>query len=624
MLDNLRNFGKSWIAKILLGILIIAVAGFGIPSVFLDLNANTVARVGDQNISVRDFDRLYRGQMNQIAAQTGTVPTPEQALTFGVPGAVINRLAADASVHILAEDLGLGATDAKIAELVRQDPSFAGALGTFDRSQFVAVLQQSGYSEAEYLNIQRKAAGREQIGMILDGIRLPAIATQIANAYENDRRVIEYVELNPVLFTITDEPSEEELATFFDENQTRFQTEETRRIRLLPLTAAALADGVEVTEAQIAAEYERQTAQFTTVEQRTVHQLPLSTPELVAAFEAGLAEGTPFLEIAEANGVAGNVTNLGTLARTQMTDPTLAQTAFGLDEGAFAIIGGAMGQRAVWVSDVAEGGVQPFDAVRDQLETQLRLAAASQLLPTVYDEVEEARAAFLPIDEVAERHGLTVYELDLTRGGEALAAVAELPEETFQTVVDQVFAASPTARVTPAINLGSNRTAFFEIEDVQPVRDQTLEEVHDEVVAAWQELQTRLQMIETAETMVGEIDSGLDLFSVAAASGQIPQASPPFGRNGVGDGIVDSQVAQAAFVGDVGYAGYAETENGDFVVFQVTDVQPATEDQASQMAQAISASFPNLIYASLVEGLRRDQSVRLNEEALYRVIGLQR
>ncbi len=144
--------------------LIIAVAGFGIPSVFLDLNANTVARVGDQNISVRDFDRVYRAQVNQFAAQTGMAPTAQQAVSFGIPNSAIARLANDASIEILARDLGLGASDAKLAELVRQDPNFAGALGLFDASEFVAMLRQSGYTETEYLNLHaaRRPASRSE------------------------------------------------------------------------------------------------------------------------------------------------------------------------------------------------------------------------------------------------------------------------------------------------------------------------------------------------------------------------------------------------------------------------------------------------------------------------------
>src|SRR5690606_20347543 len=131
-----------------------------------DLNANTVARVGDQNISVRDFDRIYRSQVNQFASQMGRVPTAQEALGFGLPNAAIARLANDAALVILADQLDLGASDAKLAQMVRQDPSFAGALGLFDADEFSAVLRQAGYTESEYLNLQRRASEREQLGMM--------------------------------------------------------------------------------------------------------------------------------------------------------------------------------------------------------------------------------------------------------------------------------------------------------------------------------------------------------------------------------------------------------------------------------------------------------------------------
>src|SRR5690606_40489460 len=87
---------------------------------------------------------------------------------------------------------------------------------------------------------------------------------------------------------------------------------------------------------------------------------------------------------------------------------------------------------------------------------------------------------------------------------------------------------SPDMRVTPAINLGSNRTAFFELGEIQPARDQTLDEVRDDVVAAWRELQTDMEMTRAAEDMVADIDAGTDLFTVAAENGQTPQTSAPF------------------------------------------------------------------------------------------------
>ncbi|WP_417581466.1 SurA N-terminal domain-containing protein [Pelagibacterium sp.] len=622
MLDNLRNFGRSWVAKVFLGVLIIAVAGFGIPSVFLDLNANTVARVGDQNISVRDFDRVYRGQVNQFAAQTGMAPSAQQAMSFGIPNAAIARLANDASIEILARDLGLGASDAKLAELVRQDPNFSGALGLFDASEFVAVLRQSGYTETEYLNLQRRAAGREQIGSIFEGVKVPQIALDIARSYDGDQRTIEYIELNPVLFSVTEEPSEQDLQQFFEENRGRFRTVETRVVSLLPLTVDALAQGVDVTEDEVAAEYERSAGQFVAPERRTISQLILADADAAQPFVDGAESGASFASVVSETGLQTEVSSLGTLAQNQITDANLAQTAFGLEENGFAVLEGSNGFRVVWVSSIDEGGQQPLDEVRDQLEQSVATRKAQDILFDVYDAIEEARAAFQPIADVAEQYGLEIYDLELTADGAQLADIESLPQGSTQTITDAVFSASPDARVTPAISLGSNRTVFFELAEVQPARDQALDEVRDEVVAAWQELQTDMEMTRTAEDIVAAVDSGSDIFSVAAERGQIPQSSVPFSRNSAGAAI-DPDLAQAAFQGGEDYANYVSTQDGDVVVFQVTEVIAATADTTSQVADALQVDFPDLIFANFVEGLRSDVGIRINEEALNRVIGLE-
>lgn len=623
MLDNLRNFGRTWIAKVFLGLLVLAVAGFGLPSIFLDLNANTVARVGDKNIPAREFERLYRGQLNQFAAQTGQMPTAQQAMSFGLPGSVLGRLASDAAVDSLAARLNLGASEQRVAQLVRQDPSFAGALGAFDRSEFIAVLRQAGYTEAEYLDLQQRTAMREQVGAVFDGARLPDVARDIAHAYENDRRTIEYIELNPILFSVADEPSEEDLQQFFADNQAQFVTDETRRIRMLLLSPETLAEGIEISDAEIEAEYERTISQYTQPERRTVHQILLADDEAVEIFESGLAEDVDFETLLADAELEDQRSDLGTLARSQMTDTSLAAAAFGLAEGEFTIIDGPIGQRAVWVSEIAEGGEQPLSEVRDQIEQRLQLSQAQDQLLIAYDDIEEARAAFAPMDDVAAQYGLAIHDMELTRDGAALEEVAALPEGAESNIVEQVFATSETANITPAINLGSNRTVFFDLEEVFPVRERTLDEVREAVVAAWQEMEAELAIIEAAENMVSALETGSDLFAVAAEFGQVPQSSAPFDRSGAGDGSISAAVASAAFMGGEDHTGYAHTETGNILVFQVSGTVSGEDADDAQIAQMISEGFPDILYSNFVQGLRDDLGIRVNEQTLNRIIGLE-
>jgi len=623
MLDSLRNFGRSWIAKVLLGLLVLSMAAFGIPSVFLDLSANTVARVGDRDIGARAFERTYRAQLNQIGAQIGFVPTPEQAVQFGIAGSVLNELASQAALENLADDFGLGVPDEELARLVRTDPNFAGTLGVFDRRQFTQTLLNSGMTEAEYLDIQRSVAYREQMATALFAdLSSPRTALEIANRYQNDQRAISYVELNPVLFAVTEAPDEAALTQFFEENAVRYRTEEIRNVRLLVLTPDSLAAGIAISDEEIAARYEQNIAQYTTVERRAIQQLLLPDADTRAELQAALDGGASLAEAAESLGLSASVSNLGTLARTELTDAALADTVFGLAEGEVAFIAGPLGDRAITVTDIQEAAVVPLEVVRDEIERTLQIAEAQQIQLDAYDAIEEARAAFQPFDTVAEQYGLEVYDIALTASGAQLDGIDTLPEGAIATVAQRIFATSETVNVTPAITLGGNSAVFFSIESVEPVRDRTLDEARDEVVADWQELEAQNRMIMAAEDIVAAVDSGTAFDAAVSEAGATPQTSLPFRRSGSEDGIIGQDVATAAFQGEEGYAGYVVTQTGEIVVFQVTDAAPADGEPDAEIAQVFDESIANNLYGGLLSALQQDAGLRVNQNTLNAIIGL--
>ena len=70
MLNLMRRFATTLVGKILGGLLLIGMAGFGISNVILDLGSTTLARVGNEDITTTQFSRAYQQQLNQFAQQT--------------------------------------------------------------------------------------------------------------------------------------------------------------------------------------------------------------------------------------------------------------------------------------------------------------------------------------------------------------------------------------------------------------------------------------------------------------------------------------------------------------------------------------------------------------------------
>lgn len=620
MLDSLRLFAKSWMGKILGALLLVGLAGFGINNVITDLGGSTVARVGDEEISSRSFLRAYRGQLNEVAQQIGSVPTLEQAESFGIPSIVLQSLAQEAALNQLSRRFGLGVSEQKLSELLREDPNFAGTLGTFDPAMFQQVLQSNGLTEAEYFEDQADAARRQQLVLSLFAdTTLPATAGQLLNRYIADQRTVDFFAISDTNVPTPPAPTEEELAAYLAEHQAEYRTVETRQVQLLALSPAALAATKTIPDEAIVAEYERTRDSLTTIERRTIQQAVLANPEQAALFEAGAASGRPFADVVAEAGLT--VTDLGTRGEAEITDATLAEAAFALPAGGYRVISGVAGQRVVHVQTIEAGGQTSLEEARDQIRQNLALAQARTEIADVLDQVEELRAAFRPLSEIAERFGLDLYQAGVTQNGAELSIVPSLPESERPRVIQAIFAAQQGG-LTPAISLGANNNIWFDLQAIEPARDQTLDEVRDATAEALTTERVNAAIAAQAADAVARLDSGEALADVAASLSVFPQLSAPFTRRGAEGTSIDGVVAAAAFAGGPDHHGSAVNQAGETVVFQVVDQVPAAAPLDPQTSASLENELRVGIFGDFTSAVRDEAGLRVNEQALQQALTL--
>ncbi|HWV22112.1 MAG TPA: SurA N-terminal domain-containing protein [Devosia sp.] len=619
MLDGLRGFAKSWPGKILGAFLLVGVAGFGINNVITDLGSNTVARVGDQEITSREFLRAYQSQANSLANQIGRVPTVAEAEALGLPTYVLMNISQGAAMNLLANQLGLGVSDDKLGQMLRSDPSFQGTLGNFDPSAFTKVLQASGWTESEYFETRGAEAKREQlVGALFAGKTLPNVAQDLINGYAGTQRTIDYITLTDANIETPAAPTEAELAAYLTEHQAEYRTVETRKVQMLDLSLASLAKTKTIEEGAIAAEYERIKDTLTVPEKRTIEQVVLNA-EQQAAFEAGLAAGKDFATLLTENGLTA--TSLGTLTRAQVTDTALAAAAFGLEQGGTTVIDGVTGKRAVHVSAIQATGQPTLEEAREQIVTSLSMAAAREDINNVLDQIEELRAAFRPLPEIAQRFGLDLYEADVTAGGTQLQILPNLQADERSKVSQAIFKAT-AGQLTPSIPLAGNAHLFFDLVEVQPARDQTLDEVRADLTATMIAERTNNALLAKSKEIVDQLKGGAALSDVALSLNLFPQLSPPFSRFGSDDGSIDSTIAQAAFNGGPDLKGSVVSSTGEFLVFEVVDNTVPTEPLETAAADNLQNEAKNGVYGDFVSAVRDDAGLRINQQALTQLLTL--
>jgi len=634
MLNILRSITKTWFGKVLGVFLIIGLAGFGISNVLGTLGSTTIATVGGYrllgmfqtggtDISARDFQRAYQNQLNAFAQQNGRMPDNAEALAAGIPGVVIQQLGSQAAVSMFARDLDLGVSDKKLGEMVTKDPNFGNTLGAFTPETFKAVLQNSGFTEKEYFDLQRDAARRQQLLAGLTGSSpTPNAALELITRYAGDKRTVDYFVLNSTSLPPIADPTEEDLAAYLKDHQTEYRTLETRAIDVMVLSPDTLAATKTVPEDQIAAEYERTKDSRVTPERRAIRQVALTTPELEKAFTDGKAAGTPVSQIVTATAVTPS--DLGTRAKAEVTDASLAEAAFALastDE--VAIIDGIGGnKRAIFVSEIQPTHQVTLAEARDEIAKKLATDQARGEIADMLDQVEELRAAFKPLSEIAQRFGLKIETLSLTPGGPELSAAADIPADARANVAAAVFKAEQGS-LTPTVSLGSNRNVWFDLKSVEPARDQTLAEVRDAVFAAWTAQKTSEALTAEVAITLDKLRAGTPFADAAAALNQFPVLSQPLSRNGDGTSVLNQAVAEAIFNGGPDHFGAALNGDGDQVIFRVVEITPAaTTEAAANLKRFVENSMTDGLDADFQRGLLTSAGIKLNETALMNLLSL--
>jgi len=620
MLTFFRKFANTLLGKVVLGVLTLSMAGFGISGILTSLGSNTLATVDGSEITVRDFQRAYNDQINQAAQQIGKVPTSQEAMAMGIPGAVIQRLASDRAVSRFSTEIGLGVSQDRLALMVRQDPTFSGSLGSFDRATFARVLAQVGYTEAEYFNLQGDASRRQQlVSGLFAGTVFPQTALAILTRFTDDTRTVDYVVLNGESVTSVPTPTDEDLGAYLKDHQTEFRTKELRTVDLLVLTPESLASTQTVTEDQIAAEYERTKESRIKLEKRTIRQIALKTPELEKAFTDGKTAGTPLADLLTQNNVSFE--DIGTLAKSEINDPTLADAAFSLAQDDYAIIPGIGGKRVITISAIQGGGQISLAEAHDEIAKQLATASARNAYSDILDQVEELRAAGKPLSEIGPRIGITPFTLAVDSTGSELVGVETLGESDRGRVASGIFDGE-VGQVDPAVSMGSNRNAWYDLKKIEPARDQTLDEVKDAVSAAWTKAETDKALQAEVDQLLADLKAGKSFEEAVTAIGQISQVSQPIKRSGDGTPLFNAAVANEVFNGGPDHYGTAVNGDGDHVVFQVVDTTETTAAAPDAAKKYLEDSTRDTLYADFRSGITNDTDFKINQQLLSQVLSL--
>lgn len=319
MLEAIRKHAHGWLAKVILGLIAVTFALFGIESYMSgDRSGGIVAEVGKVGISRDEFTREIQGQTDRMRDALGPAFDPTVAETADFRSKVLDSLIERKVLLQGAQALGILTPDAYVASVLTQIPSFQED-GKFSQQRYEAVLRQNGRTPAAFENELRQS-------FMLDIMSSPVVHASFTSATSMDQlarwvaqqREVSWADLPATMVAAQVKVETAEIEREYKAKQAEFTDPEQIRVEYVELDAAAVAARIEVSEQAVAEFYAANPARFGLPEQRSASHILIAVDQAAdpAARAKAKAKAVELLAT-----VQKSPARFGELARTESQDP---------------------------------------------------------------------------------------------------------------------------------------------------------------------------------------------------------------------------------------------------------------------------------------------------------------
>lgn len=501
MAARVKQLSKTFV-WILLGLLVAGLAGFGATN--LTGTVRTVAKVGDQTVSVEQYARDLQNEIRAVEAQTGQPLQMSDARAMGLDQQVLSRLIALASIDNEVAQLGLSVGDEKLQQEIVAIPAFQGPDGAFDRESYRFALDQAGLKEAEFEADLRAEAARTLVqAAIVSGVEMPGTLVDTLTEYLAARRSFTMVTLTADdLAAPLPEPDGAALQAFYDDHPDRYTLPETKVLTYVLLTPDMIMDQVEVDEDALRKLYAERAEEYNIPERRLIERLVFADQDAAASAMAQIeVGGATFEALVDQRGLTLSDVDMGDVDAADLG--AAAKAVFAAQVG--DVVGplpSDLGPALYRVNGTLAARETPFEEARDELRDELAAERARRLIETRAENIDDLLAGGATLEELAAETDLELGQIDWTaQSSEGVAAY-----DAFRSAAQQV-----SIEDFPEVAFVEDGGIFaLRLDDTLPPRPEPFDQARDRVAADWTLQQTEAALTEQAQALVTELAASGD------------------------------------------------------------------------------------------------------------------
>ncbi len=475
MLSSIKNKTKGWLAYLIVGLITVPFALFGVNEYFTGASNVVVASIDDDEISKEAFLAEFNPQKRRLQQKLAEQYNTE--FDAVLKQSIINQMIDKRLLNQLAEQMSHATSSSELNAIIQANELFQEQ-GRFSLDKYKNLLRLNGYTPAEYESVRAKELTQNQIkyNLLDSAFMLPSQLERLQNLNDQQRK-FSYIKLNADDYTNKVTVDAKSVKDYYNNQKESFFEPEQAKIEFVELSLAEIAKTIEATDDELFNFYEDEQARFTSEEERQAQHILLPSKELANKVLDLLGQGVDFDKLAaqysEDTGSKDSGGDLGLFGRGVMVD-AFENAVFAMQEGQLSeLVKSDFGYHIIKLNKIQAGSVKPFSEVRSEL---MQLYTETKAQKDLYNLTEQmANLAYeTNLEELASQMALKINTSDFfTRSSTQLDS--KIVATAFSDVVLN------KGENSEVLELDKDRFVVVRLKDKLAQRQKTFDEVKDEI-----------------------------------------------------------------------------------------------------------------------------------------------
>ena len=503
MLGAIRNKSKGWVAYLIVGLITVPFALFGIQD-YASRSANTaIAKVDGEDIDINIYYQELSTQQRNLQQQLGAAYTQEidNVLKQNLLDSLIN----EKLIENYANSLDIVTLDDEVKSVIEMNQAFL-VDGVFSQDRYLQLLRLNSYSPAAYEIAQSKALNREQIKRNLSGSAfMSSTQTKQLNDLASQEREVSYLALNTENYKDEVSVSQSQISDYFNENRSSFVEGRKVKVDFVELTLDSMEEPESPSNDDLKNLYDDNAELYTNPERRRAQHILVESEELAKDLLNQIKQGADFAELAKANSEDTSSSEEG--GDLGFFERELMGAEF--DEAAFAMNIGDVSEvvatdygyfHIIKLTDIEPETMQSFDEVQEQLVSLYIRTAKEKLL---FGSLEEFMNLSYEesLDMVADQFGLELQTSDFFGEGSSQYDPKFVASAFSSAVIDD-------GENSEVMEISPEKFVVLALSDLQSEREKDLSEVEGQIESVLKTLAAKEIIDNLAENIASALSSG--------------------------------------------------------------------------------------------------------------------